>query len=113
MLTNEELLERQRKELIREQIEHRDVLTAIATIIKTKEGLQLFGYLFKHFEATNLPDRGMEGNDLHDYLGFLRAGNAIYKLACEADSETAASLIAKMERQRYEHLYEQYRLENS
>ena len=49
---------------------------------------------------------------LHEYLGHLRAGNSIYKLACEADSEIAASLLSKLERERYEHILEQYRIES-
>jgi hypothetical protein len=112
-MINEEVLKREQEEIRREQLEHRDVLLAISAIIKTKEGQQLFSYLFKNFEATSLPDRSMEGSTLHEYLGFLRAGNSIYKLACEADSETAASLIAKLERKRYEYLYEQHRTENA
>jgi hypothetical protein len=59
-----------------------------------------------------LPDKSMEGNILHEYLGFLRAGNSIYKLACEASSETAAHILAKIERERYEDKYEQFRIEN-
>lgn len=112
MNRQEELIKFQQEETRREQIEHRDVLLAIASLIKTKEGMQLFSYLFKNFEATNLPDRNMKGENLHEYLGFLRAGNSIYKLACEADSETAASIIAKIERKRYEQIYEQHRIDN-
>lgn len=95
-----------------EQLEHRDVLLAISVILKTKEGLQLFNYLFKNFEVMTAPDRGMQGIELHEYLGFLRAGNSLYKLTCEADPETAASILAKQERKRYEQIYEQYRIEN-
>jgi hypothetical protein len=95
-----------------EMLEHRDILLAINVILKQKEGLQLFEYLFKHLDVTMVPERGLQENDLHEYLGFLRAGNSIYKLACEADSEIAASIIAKMERKRYADIYEQYRIEN-
>lgn len=95
-----------------EAIEHRDVLLAIAAIIKTDEGRKLFKYFFKNLEVATLPDRSLEGNTLHEALGFLRAGNSIYKLACESASETAASILAKIERERYEDLYEQHRLEN-
>lgn len=96
----------------KERLEHRDVLLAIGTIFKTKEGQQLFKYLFKNLEVGNLPPREMQGDDLYEYLGFLRAGNTIYKLACEADSEIAATLMAKLERERYDDLYEQHRISN-
>jgi hypothetical protein len=109
---SEELDKYYREKQRKEDIEHRDVLLAIAALIKTDEGLKLFKYLFKNLEVTSLPDRSMEGNALHENLGFLRAGNSIYKLACEAASETAAHIIAKIERERYEDLYEQHRIEN-
>jgi len=109
---NEKSLALQKERERKEALEHRDVLLAIASILKTKEGIQLFSYLFKNFDVTSLPERGMQGEELNEYLGFLRAGNSIYKLACEADSETAASLIAKLERQRYADIYEQHRIDN-
>jgi hypothetical protein len=95
-----------------EAVEHQNVLLAIASIINTDEGRTLFSYLFKNFEVTTLPDKSFEGNMLHEYLGFLRAGNSIYKLACEAASEQAAQITAKLERKRYDDLLEQFRLEN-
>lgn len=95
-----------------ESLEHRDVLLAIAVILKTKEGLDLFKYLFKNFDVTTLPEKGLEGVELHDRLGFLRAGNSIYKLACEADSRTAATILADTERRRYDELYHWHRLDN-
>lgn len=104
--------EYQKEQDRQEKLEHRNVLLAIASIIKTKEGTKIFEYLFKNLDVAVLPERGMEGNILHEYLGFLRAGSSIYKLACEADSETAANILAKLERKRYEQLYEQHRIES-
>lgn len=93
------------------RLEHRDVLLAIGAIIKTKEGQTLFKYLFKSLDVAKLPEPELDGKILHEYLGFLRAGNSIYKLACEADAEIAASILAKIERERYNDLIEQYRIE--
>lgn len=95
-----------------EDVEHRDVLLAIGVLLKSAEGIQLFAYLFKSLDVATLPERGLEGNDLHDHLGFLRAGNSIYKLVCEADPEIAASILSKLERKRYERLYEQHRIDS-
>jgi hypothetical protein len=95
-----------------EAIEHRDVLLAIGALIKTKEGQQFFKYCFKNFEVGNLPDKSASGEFLHECLGFLRAGNSIYKLACEADFEEAARILAKTERERYEDKYNRFRFEN-
>ena len=94
-----------------ENIEHRDALLAIASIVKTKEGQNLFRYMFKNFEVSNLPDRTIKGDDLHEYLGFLRAGNSIYKLVCEADADIAGSILSKLERERYDHKLAEYRIE--
>ena len=111
-MNNEEIIKRQQEQERQDGLEHRDVLLAIAALLKRPEGLTLFKYLFKNLDVTKLPEQDMEGNVLHDYLGFLRAGSSIYKLACEADSDIAASILAKLERERYDKAYEQYRLEN-
>ena len=96
-----------------ESIEHQDALLAIASVIKTSQGEKLFRYMFKNFEVANLPDRNLKGDDLHEYLGFLRAGNSIYKLVCEADSDVAGSILSKLERERYEHKLAEHRIENA
>lgn len=98
---------------MREQVEHQNVLLAIASILKTKEGLDLFKYLFKSLDVAQVPPVGMEGKDLHEYLGHLRAGNSIYKLASEADYEVTGKLTAQIERQKYDDLITEYRLSNT
>ena len=106
--------EKHYEELARQDdLEHRDVLLSIKALLKTKEGQQLFKYLFKNLDITCTPDKMMEGNELSEYLGFLRAGNSIYKLACEADPDMSASLLSKLERERYERLYTEHRLNST
>lgn len=99
------------EKLRQESVEHRDALLSIASILQTKEGEKLFKYLFKNFEVANLPPKGMEDKELHEYLGYLRAGNSVYKLVCEADANIAASILSKLERERYDHKLEEYRIE--
>lgn len=111
-MRHKDLIKLQQERERQEALEHRDVLLAINVILKSKEGLQLFDYLFKNFEVMCTPELGAKGEDLHEYLGFLRAGNSIYKLACEADAVTAASILAKLERKRYEDKYHEYRINN-
>lgn len=101
-------LEKERQELL----EHRDVLLAIGVLLKQKEGLQLFKYLFKYFNLLELPYKGLEDNELHDNLGFLRAGNAFYKLVCEADFDIAASILSKLEREKYDDIHQQHAITN-
>ena len=112
MLTSEELILFEQDQERKEALEHRDALLAIASLIKSTEGRKFFRYLFKTLDVAQLPDQNIEGNMLHEYLGFLRAGNAIYKLTCEADPDIAASILSKLERERYDELCERYRNEN-
>lgn len=95
-----------------EHLQHQDTLLALNVLLKTKEGKQLFKYLFKNLEVGQFPEQGTDGMFLHDRLGFLRAGNSIYKLVSEADAEIAASLLANIERERYEDMVEEYRIQN-
>ena len=99
--------ERNRKEML----EHQNVLLAISAILKTDNGQKLFKYLFKTLDVFEVPAVEMEGKILYEYLGHLRAGNSIYKLASEASSEAAAAIMAKIEREKYEDKYEQFRIE--
>lgn len=96
---------------LRERIEHQNVLLALGVLLRQKEGVQLFNYLFKEFDVACVPEIGMEGQMLFEYLGFLRAGNAIYKLVCEADYSIAATILSKLEKDRYDRLYIDSRLE--
>lgn len=111
MNTHEKAILLQQEKELQDRREHQITLMAVASLLQTKEGKQLFKYLFKNMEVMTTPPLGMSGMDLHEYLGFLRAGNSIYKLACEANSEEAALILAKLERDRYAELYAQYREE--
>lgn len=115
MLTNKtiavQLEDYELKKSRQEASEHRDVLLAIAAVINTNEGKTLFKYLFKSFDVAQLPGEGMDGKLLYEYLGFLRAGNSIFKLASESASETAAGILAKIERERYEDKHELTRIQ--
>lgn len=93
------------QEEISEAIEHRDCLLDVRAILATTSGRNFFKYLFKHLEVNELPEIGLEGNFLMDKLGFLRAGNSIFKLIAEADAQVAANLLAQNEKDRYAKLY--------
>ncbi len=88
-----------------EAIEHRDALLDIRAILASASGLRFLKYLFKTLDVTELPEIGLEGNLLHDRLGFLRAGNSIFKLVAEANAEIAGDLLAKNEKERYAKIY--------
>lgn len=109
---NDKILEYHKIQEHKERVEHQNTLLALGSILKTKEGQQIVKYLFKNFEVGNLPDRSFEGNILHEYLGFLRAGNSIFKLVSEADFEVSSQILAKIERERYEDKLHLHRLEH-
>lgn len=92
-------------EEIQERIEHRDALLAIREISATKRGKDLLRYLIKNFDVGQFPDLGLDGALLHDRLGFLRAGNSIFKLISEANAVVAGELLAQVEKERSEKLY--------
>lgn len=100
-------MEGQSQEEVAEAIEHRDALLDIRAILATSSGRNFFKYLFKHLEVGELPQLGLEGSLLMDKLGFLRAGNSIFKLVAEADAQIAANILAMNEKERYAKLYSQ------
>lgn len=112
MSINEKLIEFENQIDRQEALEHRDTLLAINSILREPHGEKFFKYLFKNLEVGNLPDQGLEDNRLHESLGFLRAGNSIYKLVCESDPEIAGNILSKIERERYERIAERSRIEN-
>ena len=91
-------------EEIKEAIEHRDILLAIRSMLGTPSGRAFFKYLFKHFQVGELPEMGLDGTMLADTLGFLRAGNSVFKLVAEADAEMAGKFLAENEKEKYDRL---------
>jgi hypothetical protein len=96
-----ELEEEQR----REAIEHRDAIMDIRAILATRSGKRFFHYLFKNLDVGALPEKGLHIDLLNERLGFLKAGQSIFKLTCEADVEVASQILAKVEKERYESVY--------
>ncbi len=97
-------------EEIRDALEHRDVVMNVQAVLATTPGRVLFKYLFKSFDVAQAPISGLDGDMLHDHLGFLRSGTSIFKLACEANAETAASLLAEIEKERYAKIYADFNI---
>lgn len=94
----------EQSEEYQEAIEHRDVLLDIRSMLVSNSGRKFFKYLFKNLGVGELPEMGLEGNLLMDRMGFLRAGNSIFKLVAEADFEMAGNLLAQIEKEKYERL---------
>ena len=88
-------------EEMKERLEHRGVLQDIQWLIDTKAGKNFVKYLFKNFEVGELPPVGINGDLLMDRLGFLRAGNSIFKIIAEANSEAAGQILGQIEKEKY------------
>ena len=110
--TEEKITDYELEQERQKRLEHQNVLLAIGAILKTSEGWQLFKYLFKNFDVGKLPDIGMQPELRDEYLGFLRAGNSIYQLVCEADNEMGASILSKIQRENYEQTCEYHRIQS-
>lgn len=101
------------QEAARVAAEHAHMLTVTRGILSTENGQRFFKYLFREFSVGVLPPRGLDGPDLADMLGYLRAGQSIFKLAAEADSAIAGSLLALLERDRQDEINKAYAPEPS
>lgn len=91
-------------EQIKELLEHREVLRNIKVVLTTAEGRSFLKYLLKNFDFGEQPVLGLEGVQLADRIGFLRAGNSVFKLACEADYEITGKIVGEIEKEKYEAL---------
>lgn len=94
---------------IKERLAHRDVLLDIQAILSTKSGKNFIKYLFSSFQVGELPVVGISGDYLMDRLGFLRAGNSIFKIVAEANPEIAGQLLGQIEKEKHEQAEYEYR----
>jgi len=106
-MNKQELTEEQMKAAI----EHRDMLLDLRSVLASEPGKRVFKYLFKHLLVGDVPELGLEGPILHDRLGSLRTGNAIFKIVAEADWQIAANLLAQKEKEAYADLYQESQIQ--
>ncbi len=96
----EEYLKEEQSEEIKERLRHRDALLDIQAILATKSGRNFVKYLFESFDVGELPIIGLTGEFLADHLGFLRAGNSIFKIIAQANAEVAGSILAQVQKEK-------------
>ena len=82
-------------------MEEQRVLEDVKWILNTKQGRSFMKYLFECFEVGTLPERGLPIDFLREQLGFLKAGNSVYKFVAIANPEIASSILATIERERH------------
>lgn len=86
---------------LREKEEHERMLNNLRDILKTRAGKEFMHYLFDSFSVAEPAPAGLVGEPLHDHLGYLRAGNTIFKIASEADAVVAGQILANVMRGNY------------
>lgn len=92
-------------EELKELKKHQEVILDLQLILNTKHGRNFVKYLFESFDvASELPPIGCDEAFIRDRLGFLRAGNSIFKLAAQANPEVAGTLLGQIEKEKYETL---------
>lgn len=92
---------------LKDLLEHQNVVLDVRAILQTKYGKNFFKYIFKNLLVGEVPPQGSDGNMLFELLGFIRAGNSIFKLASEADVKTTALILAEVEKGKQDELYQQ------
>lgn len=87
-------------DILKELMEHQQVLQDVVSILATHPGERFIKYLFKYFEVAELPDLGLRDDLLIDKLGSLRPGRALFRLVSEADPRMAGILLAAVEKEK-------------
>lgn len=87
-------------QILKEQAEYNHALTCIQSVIRTQVGRDFITYLLKSLDVNEYPTVGMTGDLLMDRMGFLRAGNSIFKLIAKATPDIAGQIIAQIEKER-------------
>jgi hypothetical protein len=81
-------------------IDHQNTLKSIQVVMSMGHGRNFIKYLFKNFCVGDYPPVGIKGEDLLEYMSYLRAGNSIYKIVLEAAPDLTGQLITEIEKGR-------------
>lgn len=93
------------QEELKEARDHQNVILALREILSTESGKRVIKYLFKEFCVADPIPKHLDDNDLREYLGIHRAGNALFKIVSEADHGLAGVLLGIIEKERYDEIY--------
>jgi hypothetical protein len=83
-----------------EQLKHDEMLKSISVVISNPHGKKFIKYLFNEFSVGGFPPVGLYGEQLTEFMAYLRAGNSIYKIILESAPEQTGQLISDMEKER-------------
>lgn len=87
--------------------DHAVIVRHLGNILGTDSGKIFFKYFIENFSVGEVPEFGLDGNDLHDKIGFLRASKMVFELMSQANQKVAADLFASVQKEKYERLYKE------
>lgn len=96
-----ELKAQEDRERIDEAKKYQDALGNIREILNSKAGKGFMKYLFENLEVGELPAKGLEGIDLAETIGFLRAGKSVFEIVSDASPKIASDLFTDIVKERY------------
>ena len=80
----------------KEAIEQRDAQLNLKAILATDPGRNFIKFLLVNFDVGELPEQGIEGVELHETIGFLRAGQSIFQIVSQANRKIAGEILANI-----------------
>lgn len=90
------------KEVQSEMKEHETMLLDLSHIMATPQGQNFVKYMFKHFGVGELPAINIPDKLRDEYIGFLRAGQSIFEVVSQADSNRAGLILAQIKKEQYD-----------
>lgn len=96
----------------KEAIEQRDAQLNLKAILATGPGRDFIKFLLKNFDVGELPEKGIEGVELYETIGFLRAGQSILQIVSQANRQIAGEILANIQGDKYDYQIQLSKIEN-
>ena len=96
----------------KEAIEQRDAQLNLKAILATDPGRNFIKFLLVNFDVGELPEKGIEGVELHETIGFLRAGQSIFQIVSQANRQIAGEILANIQGDKYDYQIQLSKIEN-
>ena len=90
------------KEVVSQISEHEHMLQDLSLILASAQGQNFIKYLMKHFGVAELPEINIPDKLRDEYIGFLRAGQALFEIVSQADNIKAGLILAQIQKDKYD-----------
>lgn len=82
--------------------EHDQMLQDLGLVLTTPHGQNFIKYLMKHFSVADLPPIGLPDEVRQEYIGFLRAGQSLFEIVSQADTNKAGLILAQIQKEKFD-----------